>query len=136
MKFMTSKYFYVTKCLSAVICFMFTPFVFAGGTDFSSYEWEIVNPEASWSPRAGLHVVNLKNELYLMGGRTPIDPATLPVPGASQIWGDVWKSADRGLSWEQILETDDQSHWPARAYFQAVSKGNNMYVLGGRISVS
>ena len=104
----------------------------AEGIDFGSFEWTVVNEDASWAPRAGLHVVNLKNDLYLMGGRTPIDPAVLPVPGASVIWSDVWKSQDRGASWEQILETDTEAHWPARAYFQAVTQGNYMYVLGGQ----
>ncbi len=103
-----------------------------GALDFGSYEWTEINPAADWAPRAGLQVVNLKNRFYLMGGRTPIDPAVLPVPGASIIWGDVWKSKDRGVSWEEILDTDTEGHWPARAYFQAVTKGRYMYVLGGQ----
>lgn len=103
-----------------------------GALDFASYEWTLVNEEAEWAPRAGLQVVNLKNRFYLMGGRTPRPPGFPPVPGDSDIWGDVWMSTDKGLSWEKILDTSDHQHWPARAYFQAVTKGGYMYVLGGQ----
>jgi len=74
----------------------------------------------------------LRNNFYLMGGRTPRPPTFPPIPGDSDIWGDVWTSSDKGASWQRILETDDEQHWPARAYFQAVTKGNHMYVLGGQ----
>ena len=102
--------------------------------NFKQWTWQETNPNADWSPRAGLQVLNHQDHFYLFGGRTPIDPATLPfpVPGASLIWGDVWKSADHGKSWTNILQTNDDSHWPARAYFQAVSLGDFMYVLGGQ----
>ena len=48
------------------------------------------------------------------------------------IWSDVWRSRDLGRSWQKLVETDTPGHWPARAYFQAVTKGNAMYVLGGQ----
>ena len=72
----------------------------------------------------------LDQRFYLMGGRTPLgEPGD---PFASQIWADVWVSDDRGATWEMILDTDTPGHWPARAYFQAVTKGGDMYVLGGQ----
>lgn len=95
-------------------------------------QWTEVIPDAAWAARAGLQVVELHNTFFLMGGRTPIDPAVLPVPGASVIWSDVWRSRDLGRSWQKLVETDAPGHWPARAYFQAVTKGNAMYVLGGQ----
>ena len=95
-------------------------------------QWTEVNPNAEWAPRAGLQVVELHNTFFLMGGRTPIDPAVLPVPGASVIWSDVWRSGDLGRSWQKLVETDTPGHWPPRAYFQAVTRGNAMYVLGGQ----
>ncbi len=103
-----------------------------GKPDFERYEWNEINDDAKWAPRAGLQVVELNKRFYLMGGRTPIDPAILPVPGASTIWGDVWMSRNKGRSWRQILNTETEGHWPARAYFQAVTKGKYMYVLGGQ----
>lgn len=102
------------------------------GKNFKSWEWVEINDDARWDARAGLQVLNHNNKFYLMGGRTPIDPMIVPVQGASTIWGDVWKSRNRGKSWRKILDTDDGNHWPARAYFQAVSKGKFMYVLGGQ----
>ena len=112
-----------------LVCFASIALIFVGpfsgfASELSSYQWDLVNPAASWSPRAGLQVVDLNDRFYMMGGRTPVDPAVVPVFGASEIWGDVWTSEDKGATWERILETDAGNHWPARAYFQAVTKGN------------
>lgn len=105
-----------------------------GRKNFKHWKWENVNYAADWSARAGLQVLNHNNQFYVIGGRTPLDPLSLPfpVPGASVIWGDVWQSTDYGDSWDNILQTDDSNHWPARAYFQALSKGDYMYLLGGQ----
>ena len=67
-----------------------------------------------------------------MGGRTPIDPNQVPVFGASEIWADLWRSSNQGATWDQIVANDAENHWPARAYFQAVRKGDEMFVLGGQ----
>src|SRR5512137_1102118 len=64
----------------------------ASGLDFGSYTWTKITANAQWTPRAGLQVVELGGRFFLMGGRTPTNPATSPVPGASTIWGDVWTS--------------------------------------------
>lgn len=103
-----------------------------GLIDFNHWQWEEVNKSAEWNARAGLQALNHMGDFYIFGGRTPLDPAITNVPGASIIWGDVWKSKNQGKSWKRILETDDNSHWPARAYFQAVSKGKYMYIIGGQ----
>lgn len=110
-----------------------------GGTgnsdvDFTTFEWTEVNADARWAARAGLHTVELGGRFYLMGGRTPLDPATLPfpIPGASEFWADVWVSEDEGATWEQILASDTPGHWAPRAYFQATVKGNAMYIMGGQ----
>ncbi len=103
-----------------------------GASDFGTYEWTLVNEDARWEPRAGLQVVELHKRFYLMGGRTPRPPSFPPIPGDSDIWSDVWMSEDQGVSWEKILETGSEGHWPARAYFQAVTKDSSMYVLGGQ----
>jgi hypothetical protein len=72
-------------------------------------QWTEVSPDAAWAARAGLQVVELHSTFFLMGGRTPIAPAVLPVPGASVIWSDVWRSRDLGRSWQELVETD--GHW-------------------------
>jgi len=102
--------------------------------NFKHWSWEEVNNHANWSARAGLQVLNHQNKFFLFGGRTPLNPAiySYQVPGASIIWGDVWKSDNYGNSWDNILQTNDDNHWPARAYFQAVSKGDFMYIMGGQ----
>lgn len=91
--------------------------------------WTEVNADAPWAARAGLRVEHLGDKLYLMGGRTPNDST---IPGDSRLWGDVWTSSDSGQTWQQILETDDQAHWPARAYFQTVVKDDQIFVIGGQ----
>ena len=110
----------------------------AGGTDFASFSWTEVRPStppgpASWAPRAGLQAVELRDSVFVMGGRTPLPPVTIPglpfpVP-VSTIWQDVWRSGDRGATWSQVTPG---ASWPARAYFQAVTKGGEMFVLGGQ----
>ena len=103
-----------------------------GGQGSPSVGWSEVNPSAEWAPRAGLKVVSLGDRFYLMGGRTPKAPGASPVPGDSTIWGDVWTSTNRGRTWSQLVATDTPGHWPARAYFGAVTKDGAMYVLGGQ----
>ena len=41
------------------------------GTEFATFEWQTVNPDARWAARAGLRVVELGGRLLLLGGRTP-----------------------------------------------------------------
>jgi len=97
--------------------------------DIDQYAWNEMNPEATWSPRAGIQVIDLNGAFYMLGGRTPRNSS---IPGDSDIWGEVWKSVDRGLNWNRILDTNDSAHWPARAYFKAVRQGQYMYILGGQ----
>jgi hypothetical protein len=94
--------------------------------------WSEINPNAPWGGRAGLQVVDLAGSFYLMGGRTPNPPSFPPIPGDSKIWSDVWRSDDRGRTWEQILQDGASDSWPARAYFGAVRKDGALYVLGGQ----
>lgn len=126
----------LTPITSFLLCLTVTATFAAGrggsGPDFGIYEWTEINPNATWAPRAGLQVVSLSNNWYLMGGRTPIDPSEIPVPGASIIWGDVWQSGDRGESWQMILGPESEDSWPARAYFKAVTMGPHIYVMGGQ----
>lgn len=96
------------------------------------FDWSVITDTAPWGGRAGLQAVRLDGALYVLGGRTPRPPQFPPIPGDSDIWGDVWRSEDDGATWTRILETNDATHWPARAYFQALKKGGQMYVLGGQ----
>jgi N-acetylneuraminic acid mutarotase len=93
----------------------------------ADYAWDQVADGAPWGGRAGLRVVELDGDLLVLGGRTPKDS---PIPGDSELWGDVWRSADDGVTWDQIAETGEA--FPARAYFQAVTLNDEVYVLGGQ----
>jgi len=96
------------------------------------YEWTQVNPQAEWSARAGLEVVQLDNlDLFVIGGRTPKPPSTPLIPGDSIIHGDVWKSSDLGITWFSVLNNTHDS-FPPRAYFEAVVKDNTIFVVGGQ----
>ena len=99
-----------------------------GATDLSSYQWTKIrgNTPASssmWAPRAGLQAVELRNDLYVMGGRGAFNPF-----GATPIYGDVWKSSDLGKTWSETAN----GAWPARGYFGAVRQGDDLVVLGGQ----
>jgi hypothetical protein len=105
-------------------------------SNFKQWYWDEVNSNSNWAARAGLQVLHHQDKFYLLGGRTPTDPLLRfpypPVPGESTIWGDVWISNDYGQTWQNILESDSNSDWPARAYFQAVTKDDYMYLMGGQ----
>ncbi len=107
-----------------------------GATDFAGYEWTILYGGPGWAGRAGLQAVELQNRLYVMGGRTP-NPTQFN-PFGSILWDDVWESRDRGMTWTPVAEgpvanpADPDAIWPARGYFQAVTKDDAMFVLGGQ----
>lgn len=108
--------------------------------NLESWTWETIKEnqlilpgdDSHWSARAGLQALNHKGKFYIFGGRTPLNI----FPGANQIHGDVWSSSDQGASWTKILASNPDfgrpNHWPNRAYFQAVSKGSYMYIIGGQ----
>lgn len=101
--------------------------------DFDAYSWTEISPGGYWEPRAGLQTVELHDRFFLLGGRTPNPPRMpIPVPGDSTIWSDVWVSDDNGVSWQNILPSGEDTHWPPRAYFKAVTLGDYIYVLGGQ----
>jgi len=96
-------------------------------------EWSLINESSEWSARAGLQAVSIDNDFYIMGGRTPKPPTFPPIPGDSYIWNDVWKSTDKGLTWSKILDNDSTgSHWSARGYFQALTKNDSIFIMGGQ----
>jgi hypothetical protein len=53
--------------------------------------------------------------------------------GDSVFFNDVWASRDSGESWSRV-SGGNGAPWAARAYFQAVTKGRFMYVIGGQDS--
>jgi hypothetical protein len=104
--------------------------------DISSYSWNNVRPtvpfdSTMWAPRAGLQAVELRNDLYIMGGRGPFS-----ITAETQLFGDVWKSSDAGETWNRTAlwqeGQDDQQMWSPRAYFGSVTHRGRMFVLGGQ----
>ena len=52
--------------------------------DFESYIWKEIPAGARWEPRAGLQALELDQNFYVFGGRTPNPPMMPnPVPGDS-----------------------------------------------------
>ena len=95
--------------------------------------WEETNMDAEWSARAGLQAVQQDGRFLILGGRTPRPPSVPAIPGDSDIWNDVWASDDKGNTWTKILDNDDTGqHWPARAYFQALTRNDSIFILGGQ----
>ena len=85
--------------------------------------WSPVTRHAEWEGRAGLQAIDLGKDLFVMGGRGAFNPFQ------TTIYQDVWKSSDRGASWEKV---SGPAEWPARAYFQAVRHRGRIVVLGGQ----
>ena len=85
-------------------------------------EWTQVTEAAGWTPRIAAGLVERNGRLWLLGGTENYyfgDPQSLK--------NDVWSSAD-GKEWK--LETA-QAGWSPRAYHQAVTLGDRIYVFGG-----
>jgi hypothetical protein len=105
------------------------------GAAFPSHRWEQVADGAPWGRRAGVEAVALDGSFFLLGGRTP-RPFTPfpdgPIPGDSQIWGDVWRSDDAGRSWTEVGPAGDGPGWPARSYHEVVVHDGRMVLLGGQ----
>jgi hypothetical protein len=134
----------ITACIISLMIFSSVALAAqdsGSGPSFDQYEWTEVlatdlgdnatqNPPAfppfwpgvgHWDPRAG--------RLFVIGGRSPIPNAGF----ASIIHGDVWASDDLGQSWENLLDDPfDALQWPNRAYHEAVTLGNYMYIMGGQ----
>jgi len=111
----------------------------AGGPFFPGYQWtEIVETDFltadRWEPRAGLQAVELHNHLFVIGGRSPLPPSPPDFnPFASLIHGDVWVSPDQGNSWVEVLsDAESAGLWKNRAYFEAVTQGSHIYIMGGQ----
>ena len=107
-----------------------------GATDIGSYRWTQVRPTVPfdptmWSPRAGLQALELRNDLYVMGGRGPFSFET-----ATVLHGDVWKSTDVGATWNRVAQWQPgpggSTMWSPRAYFGAVTHRGRMFVIGGQ----
>ncbi|MCY7301960.1 MAG: hypothetical protein LH654_02795, partial [Thermoleophilia bacterium] len=85
-----------------------------------------------WTGRTGLQAVELRNRLYILGGRTP-KPEFPNNPFGSTLWNDAWESRDLGASWDKLpTQPTGPNLWSERAYFQAVTKDGSMFVLGGQ----
>ena len=105
----------------------------ANADGFNTFQWTEVNDGSGvmWAPRAGLQAVSLHGNFYVLGGRAPkIIPETF---GDSVFFDDVWRSRNSGKTWHQVTGGNG-APWAARAYFQAVTKGRYMYVIGGQDS--
>jgi hypothetical protein len=107
-----------------------------GATDLSSYRWTSVRPTvpfdpSTWAPRAGLQALELRNDLYVMGGRGPFS-----FEDETVLFGDVWKSADAGSTWQKVAQWQPGpgagDMWAPRAYFGAVTHRGRMFVIGGQ----
>jgi hypothetical protein len=104
-----------------------------GATDIDSYGWTNIRPTVPfdptmWEPRAGLRAVELRNDLYVLGGRGPFS-----FESETPIYGDVWKSSDLGMTWSKTAQWNgEHTMWQPRAYFAAVSHRGRMFVIGGQ----
>ncbi len=80
--------------------------------------WELVTPNAEWSPRLWFSSVTFRNHMWVLGGWSN-NPA--------RNWGDVWYSKD-GKSWNQL-----QSHisWKERHEHSAYIFRDKLWIAGG-----
>lgn len=117
--------------------------------------WELIADGATepiWPARSYFQALEHDGALWVLGGQDyglmpnpfcellaaglepppglDIDPDA-PCPEflpTSNFFNDVWRSGDRGVSWERATQ---DAPWSQRAGLSAVSVGDHMYVLGG-----
>ena len=76
----------------------------------------------------------LGNDIYVIGGKmqdfrgaTPGGTPTIPLISSDE----VWRSSDKGHTWEQVADADVAKRFPARYGHSAVVLGENIYVIAG-----
>lgn len=85
-------------------------------------QWEQATAAAGWTPRLASGLVTFRDRMWILGGIEDYYFGT-----DSSLKNDVWSSAD-GKTWQQATAA---APWAPRAYHQAVTLGDKMYVLGG-----
>jgi len=135
---MNTSHQFFRATLIAVLALATGSYTLAGdrAIDVSSYSWNNIRPTVPfapnmWAPRAGLQAVELRNDLYVMGGRGPFSFET-----ATRLFGDVWKSSDAGATWTRTAQwqqgQEGPQMWRPRAYFGSVTHRGRMFVIGGQ----
>lgn len=84
--------------------------------------WEQTCAQAGWTPRISAGAVVFQDKMWILGGTEDYYFGT-----DANLKDDVWSSTD-GKEWQQVTE---HAGWSARAYLQAVTLGDKLYVLGG-----
>lgn len=101
-----------------------------GATNIDNYRWINLRPTlpfdtTTWAPRAGLQAIELRNDLYVMGGRGPFS-----FESGTVLYGDVWKSSDVGATWNRVAQWQPNQRarpmWKPRAYFGSVTHRGRM----------
>ena len=77
--------------------------------------------------RRGYHTLEVIGDtLYILGGEGYED-------GDRKKFNEVWKSADRGVTWRQVATTP---RYPARSDHSSAVLGDNLYLIGGTLNLS
>jgi hypothetical protein len=84
--------------------------------------WEQATTAAGWSRRLAAGLVEHRDRLWILGGTE-----NYYFGDATSLKNDVWSSAD-GKDWKQEAPA---APWSPRAYHQAVTFNDRIYVLGG-----
>ena len=131
---MFSSFFFrwLTASVAASLLLLSAP---ARADFLDHYNWVEINSGSgvTWEARAGLQAVKHRGKFYVLGGRMPkIMPLAF---GDSVFFNDTWESGDGGQSWE-LVSSGAAAPWAARAYFQALTRGRYMYVIGGQDSTA
>lgn len=82
-------------------------------------QWDLITPDAGWTPRFASAAVEFKGKLWVMGG-LDFDE------GMKNLKNDVWSSSD-GKNWELVT----QAPWAPRAFHSAVVFKGKIWVMGG-----
>jgi len=85
-------------------------------------DWRQATAAAGWSPRLAAGLVEHRGRMWIFGGIEDYYFGT-----DKSLKNDVWSSAD-GVEWKQETAA---APWSPRAYHQAVTLGDKIYVLGG-----
>lgn len=91
-----------------------------------------------WTPRERFSAAEIPDSghIYIAGGLTEVSQhvcAEFACGGRNRLFlNDVWRSTDKGRTWEEVARHDEAARWAPRGQHQLVMTSSMLWLIGGR----